>query len=55
MANHCKDIIFNVVDVNKEKINSWNNKDTSKLPIFEPGLEEIILKNRNINFFSHKI
>ena len=51
MAKHCKDIIFNVVDVNQERINSWNDHDTSKLPIFEPGLQEIILNNRNINLF----
>ena len=51
MAKYCKDIIFNVVDLNQERIDNWNNKDTSKLPIFEPGLEEIILKNRNINLF----
>ena len=51
MAKYCKDIIFNVVDVNQERINSWNDKDISKLPIFEPGLKEIILSNRNINLF----
>ena len=51
MAKYCKDIIFNVVDVNQERINSWNDKDISKLPIFEPGLKEIILKNRNYNLF----
>ncbi len=51
MAKYCKDIIFNVVDVNQERINNWNNENISKLPIFEPGLKEIILKNRNINLF----
>ena len=51
MSKYCKDIIFNVVDVNQERINSWNDKDLTKLPIFEPGLKEIILNNRNINLF----
>ena len=56
MAKYCKDIIFNVVDVNQERINNWNNENILKLPIFEPGLKEIILKNRNINlFFSTRI
>ena len=28
-----------------------NDKNTSKLPIFEPGLEEIIIRRRNKNLF----
>ena len=56
MAKYCQEITFNVVDVNQERIKNWNNKDTTKLPIFEPGLEEIILTTRNINlFFSTKV
>tara|TARA_A100001388_G_scaffold275608_1_gene261468 strand:- start:3118 stop:4563 length:1446 start_codon:yes stop_codon:yes gene_type:complete len=51
MAKNCKDIVFNVVDVNQERIESWNNENLSKLPIFEPGLEEIIKNTRNINLF----
>ena len=51
MAKYCKDIIFNVVDVNQERINSWNHINLSNLPIYEPGLKEIILNNRNINLF----
>ena len=26
-----------VVDLNSERISDWNNKDLSKLPIYEPG------------------
>ncbi len=51
MAKKCSDLIFNVVDINKQRIDAWNNKDLSKLPIFEPGLEEIIEKTRNKNLF----
>ena len=51
MASKCPDLIFNVVDINEKRIASWNNKDLSKLPIFEPGLEELIIKTRNKNLF----
>jgi len=51
MASKCPDLNFNVVDINKERIASWNNKNLSKLPIFEPGLEELIAKTRNKNLF----
>ena len=51
MANKCPDLIFNIVDINKERIDAWNSEDLSNLPIFEPGLEEIILKTRNKNLF----
>jgi UDPglucose 6-dehydrogenase len=30
-----------VVDLNSERISNWNNKDLSKLPIYEPGLSQI--------------
>ncbi len=56
MASKCPDLDFNVVDINEERIASWNNKDLSKLPIFEPGLQELIAKTRNKNlFFSSNI
>ena len=51
MASKCPDLIFHVVDINKKRIESWNNKDLSKLPIFEPGLEKLIAKTRNKNLF----
>ena len=51
MASKCPNLIFNVVDINKERIAAWNNEDLSKLPIFEPGLREIIASSRNKNLF----
>ena len=51
LASKCPELIFNVVDINKERIKSWNNEDLSKLPIFEPGLEVLIAKTRNKNLF----
>ena len=56
IAMNCPDWQVNVVDLNSERINAWNNEDLSKLPVFEPGLENIVKKCRGINlFFSTKI
>ena len=56
MASKCPDLNFHVVDINKERIKAWNNEDLSQLPIFEPGLKEIIASTRNINlFFSNNV
>jgi len=51
MASKCPNLIFNVVDINEERIKLWNHKDLSKLPIFEPGLRELITKTRGKNLF----
>ena len=50
-AHNCPDIKFTVLDINKEKIAQWNDKDLKKLPVFEPGLEEIIRNRRGKIFF----
>ena len=50
-ADKCPHLEINVVDINKNRIKAWNDNDLSKLPIFEPGLEEIIKKRRNQNLF----
>ena len=56
IANKCPHLKIEVVDLNEERINNWNNSDLSKLPIYEPGLSEIIKKCRNKNlFFSNEI
>ena len=51
IAYNCPDWQINVVDINADRINSWNNQDLTKLPVFEPGLEKIIKKCRGINLF----
>ncbi len=48
-ADKCKDILFSVVDVNAERIAAWNDNDLSKLPIFEPGLDEVVKRCRGNN------
>ena len=56
MALKCPDIQINVVDINKERINNWNDKNLSKLQVYEPGLAEIVKKCRGKNLhFSTKV
>ena len=52
MAHKCKDIQFNVVDTNQSRIDRWNDKDLSNLPIYEPGLDKFIqeCRNKNLHF-----
>ena len=49
IADKCPHIQIDVVDINTERINLWNSEDLSKLPIYEPGLEEIIRRCRGKN------
>jgi hypothetical protein len=51
LADKCPNLKVNVVDTNKKRIALWNNKDLSKLPIYEPGLSEIIGRARGKNLF----
>ncbi len=51
ISDNCPDIDVTLVDKDKNKIDAWNNKDLSKLPIFEPGLKEVISRNRGKNLF----
>ena len=53
IAHKCPQYKVVVVDIDKEKIKAWNS---SSLPIFEPGLDEIVKKCRGKNlFFSTEI
>tara|TARA_Y100000589_G_scaffold331152_1_gene383490 strand:- start:1991 stop:3430 length:1440 start_codon:yes stop_codon:yes gene_type:complete len=56
IADNCKDLKVTVVDINKEKIDSWNNADLDKIPIFEPKLKDILKRVRGRNlFFSNDV
>jgi UDPglucose 6-dehydrogenase len=50
-ASHCPNIIINIVDINKKRIDDWNSKNSSDFPIFEPGLDDLILNFRDKNLF----
>ena len=51
IAIKCPHLIINVVDINKNRIEDWNSEDLSKLPIYEPGLAEIVAETKNKNLF----
>ena len=51
IALKCPNTKITVVDINKKRIDLWNSKDLTKLPIYEPGLAEIISKVRWKNLF----
>tara|TARA_R110002050_G_scaffold296426_1_gene456414 strand:- start:65234 stop:66637 length:1404 start_codon:yes stop_codon:yes gene_type:complete len=56
IAKKNPDIKVTIVDINKDRIDAWNNPDVSKLPIYEPGLAEIVAETRGKNlFFSTEI
>ena len=48
-ADKCPDVDFCVVDIDPEKIAQWNTDD---LPVFEPGLLEVVkrVRGRNLSF-----
>ncbi len=53
IAYKCPQYKVVVVDIDKDKIKAWNS---NSLPIFEPGLDEIVRKSRGKNlFFSTEI
>ncbi len=54
IADHCPEITVTLVDKDKDKIDSWNSKDLFELPIFEPGLKEVVERNRNKNLYFSK-
>ena len=56
LAEKCLDTVVTVVDISQERINKWNDDNLENLPVYEPGLKEIISNRRNKNlFFSNNI
>ena len=51
IANKCPEINVHVVDMNEQRIADWNDEDLSKLPIYEPGLDNIVASCRGRNLF----
>ena len=48
IAYNCHDIKVTIVDISRHRIDAWNSQS---LPIYEPGLEEIVFARRGKNLF----
>jgi UDPglucose 6-dehydrogenase len=51
IAQKNPNIKVTVVDLNSKRIADWNSKDLTKLPIYEPGLDEVVAEARGRNLF----
>jgi UDPglucose 6-dehydrogenase len=51
IALKCPGIKVTVVDLNEERIAAWNDVDLEKLPVYEPGLAEVVRGARGRNLF----
>jgi len=48
IAARCPDVTVTVVDLNAERIAAWNS---DRLPIYEPGLDQVVRSTRGRNLF----
>ncbi|MEM0575297.1 UDP-glucose 6-dehydrogenase [Flavobacterium polysaccharolyticum] len=51
IAQKCPHIQVTVVDLNQERIAAWNDADVNNIPIYEPGLSEVVEEARGRNLF----
>jgi UDPglucose 6-dehydrogenase len=51
IAQKCPDIKVTVVDLNEKRIALWNDKDVNNIPVYEPGLPEVVAHSRGRNLF----
>lgn len=51
VAQKCPNIKVTIVDINESRIKAWNSNNFDKLPVFEPGLVEIVKETRGRNLF----
>jgi len=51
IAQKCPHITVTVVDINEKRIAAWNDKNFDNLPIYEPGLADVVKEARGRNLF----
>lgn len=51
IAQKCPHIKVTVVDLNEERIAAWNDPDVNNIPIYEPGLSDLVAEARGRNLF----
>ena len=56
IADKSPNLKITVLDINETRIRKWNDPDLEKLPVYEPGLKDVIRRVRGKNlFFSTEI
>ena len=51
IAQKSPEINVTVVDINEKRIAAWNDPDVEQIPIYEPGLSEVVAEARGRNLF----
>ncbi|AVR45271.1 nucleotide sugar dehydrogenase [Christiangramia fulva] len=51
IAQKCPEINVTVVDLNEKRIAAWNDDNVENIPIYEPGLSEVVKDARGRNLF----
>lgn len=51
IAQKCPEIDVTVVDINESRIAAWNDENVDNIPIYEPGLSEVVKEARGRNLF----
>lgn len=51
IAQKCPGVQVTVVDINEKRIKQWNDPDVEKIPVYEPGLSEVVKEARGRNLF----
>lgn len=51
IAQKCPHIQVTVVDINEARIAAWNDENFDNLPVYEPGLDQVVGEARGRNLF----
>jgi UDPglucose 6-dehydrogenase len=51
IAKQCPEIMVTVVDLNVARIAAWNDENMDNMPVYEPGLSDVVAEARGRNLF----
>ena len=51
IAKKCPHIQVTVVDLNEQRIAAWNDSNVENIPVYEPGLSDVVAESRGRNLF----
>ncbi|WP_442589236.1 UDP-glucose 6-dehydrogenase [Pedobacter sp. AW31-3R] len=51
VAKQCPGIKVTIVDLNEARIAAWNDPDVNNIPVYEPGLSDVVAEARGRNLF----